>query len=322
MNAAWQEAMNVFLTGASGVIGRRAIPLLLRQGHSVTAVVHTAEKRKAVEGLGAKANDVSLFDAPGLRRALEGYDVVVNLATHMPASITRTLLPGAWTENDRIRREGSRNLVDAAISAGVQCFVQESFAPVYPDRGSAWIDESVPLEPVAYNRTVVDAERSAEHFNGGSRRGIVLRFAAFYGPDSRMHADVMRLVRRGFAPMPGPAGAFISSVSHDDAASAVVAALELPAGVYNVSDDEPVTHREYFDALAAALGIRAPKLPPVWATFLFGSIGKLASRSLRISNRRLRETATWAPRYPSVREGWRDAATPSASEITVDSRAT
>ncbi len=281
---------------------------MLRQGHSVLAVVHTAEKRNALEAQGAKATEVSLFELPGLVRVLEGYDVVMNLATHMPASIARTLLPGAWTENDRIRREGSRNLVDAAISAGVQRFVQESFAPVYPDRGSAWIDESVPLDPVAYNRTVVDAERSAVRFSGGSRRGIVLRFAAFYGPDSRMHADMIPLVRRGFAPMPGPAGAFISSVSHDDAAAAAVAALELPTGVYNVSDDEPVTHRQYWDALAAALGVRSPKLPPSWATFLFGSIGKLAARSLRISNRKLRETSNWAPRYPSVREGWRDAA--------------
>ncbi len=303
--------MKVFLTGASGVVGRRAIPLLVRKGHSVMAVVHTAKKREAVEGQGAKVTDVSLFDMPALQRALEGYDVVVNLATHMPASAAHVLLRGAWTENDRIRREGSRNLVGAAISAGVQRFVQESFAPAYPDRGSAWIDESVPLAPVAYNRTLVDAERSAEQFSGGARRGIVLRFAAFYGADSRMHADMIRLVRRGFAPMPGPAGAFISSVSHADAASAVVAALELPAGVYNVSDDEPVTHRAYFDALAAALGVRSPRLPPVWATFLFGAIGKLAARSLRISNRRLRESSNWTPRYPSVREGWEDAAKPA-----------
>jgi hypothetical protein len=89
--------------------GRRAVPLLVRQGHSVTAAVRTAEKRKAVEGQGAKAAEVSLFDTHALRRALEGYDVVVNLATHMPASATRMLLPGAWTENDRIRREGSRS---------------------------------------------------------------------------------------------------------------------------------------------------------------------------------------------------------------------
>jgi nucleoside-diphosphate-sugar epimerase len=299
--------MKVFLTGASGVIGRRVVPLLVRQGHQVMAVAHTAEKRLAIERQRALATDVSLFDAHALNDAVAGYDVVVNLATHMPASAARMFLPGAWRENDRIRREGSHNLVNAARAAGVQRFVQESFAPVYPDRGAAWIDESVPIEPVAYNRTVADAERSAEHFTGTSRRGIVLRFAAFYGPDSRMLADMIRVVRHGIAPLPGPAGAFISSVSHDDAAAAVVAALDLPAGVYNVSDDEPVTHRDYFDTLAAELELRSPRLLPHWATFLFGSAGKLASRSVRISNRKLRETSNWAPRYPSVREGWRDA---------------
>jgi 2-alkyl-3-oxoalkanoate reductase len=303
--------MKIFVTGASGVVGRRVVPLLVRQQHQVMAVAYTAEKRRAIERQGAMATDVSLFDAHALNEAVEGYDVVVNLATHMPASPMRVFLPGAWSENDRIRREGSRNLVNAARSAGVQRFVQESFAPVYPDRGASWIDESVPIEPVAYNRTVADAERSAEYFTGASRRGIVLRFAAFYGPDSRMLADMIRVVRHGFAPLPGPAGAFISSVSHDDAASAVVAAMDLPAGVYNVGDDEPVTHRDYFDALAAALGVRRPKLLPGWATFLFGSTGKLLSRSVRVSNRKLRQTSDWAPRYASVRDGWHDAVKPA-----------
>jgi hypothetical protein len=65
-----------------------------------------------------------------------------------------------------------------------------------------------------------------------------------------------------------------------------------------------VTHREYFDSLAAALGVPPPRLPPTWVTPLFGSIGKLLARSLRISNLRLRSSSPWAPRYPSVREGW------------------
>ena len=104
-----------------------------------------------------------------------------------------------------------------------------------------------------------------------------------------------------------PGESFISSVSHDDAASAVMAALNLPAGIYNVTDDEPVSHRDYVDALADALGVRHPKLPPRWATPLAGSVGRLLARSLRISNLKLRNAAGWAPRYRSVREGFHDA---------------
>lgn len=297
--------MKVFLTGATGVIGRRVFPLLLNAGHEVTAIARTSEKRAALERMGVKIADVGLFSRRGLARAVVGHEVVINLATHMPASTLRMLLPGAWLENDRIRREGSANLVDAALAGGVQRFVQESFAPVYPGRADAWIEENVPLEPAAYNRTIVDAERSVERFSASGRSGVVLRFATFYGPDSRFTAEIMRTVRWGLAPIPGPPHAFISSVSHDDAATAVVAALSLAAGAYNVCDDEPVTRRVYFDALAAALHVEPPRLPPVWATGLFGSAGEMLARSQRISNRKLREAVGFRPRYYSVREGWR-----------------
>ncbi len=296
--------MKVFVTGATGVIGRRAIPLLVEGGHRVTGSVRAPDGRAALERMGAEAAHADLFSPGALCRAVSGHDAIVNLATHIPSSSWRMMFRGAWAENDRIRREGSSNLVDAAIAAGIPRFIQESFAPVYPDCGGRWIDEDTPLEPVRYNRTVVDAERSAQFFTQAGGAGVVLRFGAFYGPDARHLVDLIRMVRRGWAPIPGPADAFISSVSHDDAAAAAVAALRLPAGAYNVVDDEPVTHREYFDSLAAALGVAPPRLPPAWATLLFGSLGELLARSQRISNRRLRSACAWAPKYRSVREGW------------------
>jgi 2-alkyl-3-oxoalkanoate reductase len=72
-----------------------------------------------------------------------------------------------------------------------------------------------------------------------------------------------------------------------------------------VVDDEPVRRREYFDALAAALGVPPPKFPPGWTVRLLGTAGELLSRSQRISNRKLRSQSGWAPKYPSVRAGWR-----------------
>jgi nucleoside-diphosphate-sugar epimerase len=296
--------MKVFLTGATGVIGRRAVPLLLAAGHEVTAIGRAPEKRASLTQMGATAIHVSLFDETALRAAVAGHDAVINLATHLPSSSLRMLLPGSWAENDRVRRTGSANLARAAAATGASRFVQESFAPVYPDSGDAWIDESVPIEPVRYNRTVADAEHSAQGFTTAARSGVVLRFAAFYGPDARHLEDIVRMVRHGWAPLPGSAGAFVSSISHDDAAAAVASSLDLPAGIYNVTDDEPVTHREYFDSLADALGVAPPRLPPAWATFLFGP-ASLFARSLRISNRKLREASEWRPRYRSVREGWR-----------------
>jgi 2-alkyl-3-oxoalkanoate reductase len=96
-------------------------------------------------------------------------------------------------------------------------------------------------------------------------------------------------------------------VSHDDAADAVVAVLKAGArpGVYNVVDDEPLRRRAWFDALAGELGVRPPRLPPAWLARVAGPVGETISRSLRISNRKLRESCEWEPRYPSVREGFR-----------------
>jgi nucleoside-diphosphate-sugar epimerase len=213
------------------------------------------------------------------------------------------MLPGAWSENDRIRKIGSANLADAASDCGARIFIQESFAPVYPDRGDAWIDETVPIAPVRYNRSVADAEHAAASFTERGGSGIVLRFGNFYGPDAEQVAASIRFVRRGWAPLPGRADDFISLVSHDDAAAAVVAALDCPPGIYNVIDDEPMRRGDFYGLLAQALHVAAPRIPRRWLAGLMGSVGRLLARSQRISNRKLRATG-WAPRYSSVREGW------------------
>ena len=271
----------------------------------MTAVVRSHARAAALAALGAVPIELDLFARDAVRRALRGKDVVLNLATHMPPTTVRMLFPGAWRENDRLRREAAALLSAEAAIAGATRFVQESFAPIYEDAGDRWIDESFPVRPARYNRTTLDAERSAERFAAaGGRQGVVLRFASFYGPDSRFDRDLIAMVRRGRAPIPGSPDGYLSAVSHDDAATAVVAALSLPSGIYNVADDEPLTRREHVDALAAALGAPPPKFPPAWVGRLMGSVGELLGRSLRISNGKLRGRSVWEPRYPSAREGW------------------
>ena len=296
--------MRVFVTGATVVVGRRLLPLLRRSGHEVSALARSEQQRGRCLEDGVGARVASLFEPAPLRAALEGQNVVVNLATHMPPMTARIFLPGAWSENDRIRRFGSANLVDAALDAGVGRFIQESFAPVYLDHGDDWIDESWPIAPTRYNRSIFDAEASARRFGERGGAPVVLRFAAFYGPDAGQLSVMVRLVRHGWAPLLGPAGSFISSISHDDAAAAVVASLDVPPGTYNVADDQPLRHREFVDALADAVGAPHPRVPPEWVVPLGGSVGRLLARSLRVSNRKLRGASAWAPRYPTVREGF------------------
>ena len=126
--------MRIFVTGATGVIGRRVVPLLLRGGHSVSALARSVEKRAELARAGANPIDLDLFAPDAVRRAVDGHDSVINLATHLPAGL-RVFVPGAWAENDRIRSVASGHLVAAALAGGAERFIQESFAPVYPDCG-------------------------------------------------------------------------------------------------------------------------------------------------------------------------------------------
>jgi len=295
--------MQILVTGATGVIGQRAIPLLAAAGHRITAAVRDPHRATHFASLGASVVALDLFDRSAVRRALEGHDAVVNLATHIPASLATMFLPWSWRENDRIRRDASRIVAECAVDADVSRYVQESFAPVYPDRGDAWIAEETPIAPVAYNRSVADAERSAEWFTSRGGTGIVLRFAAFYGRD-HMLETMAATVRRGWSPLPGAPDAFFSSVSWEDAAAAVAAVLDAPAGTYNVADDRPLRRREYVDSLARAIGAPPPRFPPRWTTKLMGSLGGMLARSLRISNRKLRETTGWAPKWRSAADAW------------------
>ncbi len=298
--------MRILVFGATGVVGRRAVPLMVAAGHDVTAVGRNPVRRAALERAGAKVTGVELFDRDAVRRVVKGQDAVVNLTTHMPSSTFRMMLPGAFRENDRIRKEGSAILAEAAAEAGVERLVQESFAPVYEDGGDRWLDESALQRPVRYNRTVLDAERSARGFGSNGGEWAVLRFAWFYGPDSFL-PEMVKIARKGWAPLPGAAGAYWSSVSHDDAAGAVVASLAAPSGAYNVCDDEPLTRREVLDAITDAFGLARVKPMPTWATPLMGSLGGLMARSERMSNRKLRGIG-WAPRYTNAREGFRATA--------------
>jgi 2-alkyl-3-oxoalkanoate reductase len=303
VTVAREVIVRIFVTGATGVVGRRLVPLLCSGGHDVTAVARSDAGRLQVERYGASGIDVDLFDPHAVYRAVRGHDAVVNLATRIPHPL-RMFLPWAWRENDRLRSVASATLVDACMAANVPRFIQESFGLAYPDCGSEWIDETTPLRPVRYNRTIGDAEASADRFSRSGRAAVVLRFGAFYGPDALQTRELIKSIRRGWAPVPGRADAYLSSVSHDDAATAVAAAIAVPSGSFNVVDDEPVTHRMFVQSLAEALGVGTPRLPPAWLTPLLGSLGEMAARSVRMSNRKFRLASGWAPKYASVRHGW------------------
>ena len=294
--------MKAFVAGATGVLGRRVVPLLLRAGHDVTALARTDQKAASLQAVGATPVRVDLFDPDATRTAVAGHDIVCNLATHIP-SPGRMARPSAWAENDRVRTEISRNLADAVIDTGAGRFIQESIAYLYRDAGDRWIDEEAPVQPVANLSSATVAESNASRVNAAGSTAVVLRFATFYGPDSDTTLLTIRMAKRRIAVGAAP-DAYVSSITTDDAASAVVAALGAPAGVYNVGDDEPVTRRAFFTALADALGTKPPLIAPAGIAKLGGARATILTRSQRISNRRFADATGWAPVSRSAHEGW------------------
>jgi nucleoside-diphosphate-sugar epimerase len=296
--------VKVFLTGGTGAVGRPALRGLVAAGHEVTAVARTPAKQAEVESAGAAAGvAVDLFDPAAVAAAVAGHEAVLNLATHVPPP-TRAARASAWATHDRLRREASVHLVDGALATGAARFVQESIVFSYPDSGDRWIDaETAAPVPARVTDAALAAEAQVARFTAGGGTGVALRFGLFYGRGTAYTDAMLRWARWGLVYSPGDAGGYGSSIHVDDAAAAAVAALAAPAGIYDVTDDQPLTHREQATVLAAAAGrSRFLRAPGRLARFA-GPGGEVGMRSQRVSNRRFREATGWAPRWPSMAEG-------------------
>ena len=291
--------MTVFLAGATGTLGRPTVRALVAAGHAVRGVARGSAKAGLVRADGGEPIEVSLVDVDALHAAMRGCDAVLHFATKIPplGRITRS----NFAENDRLRRDGSRCLVDAALAAGVATYVQESIAFLVADGGEAWLHEDAPLHTSWVNESAVAAEREAARFAASGRRGVTLRYGLFYAPYAPSTIDSVRLARRGLFPVLGTGSQFVSSIHVDDAAAAAVVALDVPTGVYNVVDDEPLRFREYAQAIAGA--VPRMRLPAWLVRAIMGEGAHVTLLSRRISNRSFRAAAGWKPRGASARQG-------------------
>lgn len=281
--------MKILFTGATGVLGGAAVPLLGEAGHEVTALGR---------------HDLDLFDPAAVAEAVVGFDAVFHFATAMPPADEMTRRE-AWRTNDRLRSEATGNLVDAAIAAGVSAFVQESVSFSYADGGERWLDEDAAIDPpFEAIDSALTAEEHVARFTADGGRGIVLRLGRLYGP-GRVSAPYLETVAARKLPILGKGDNYVSHLHIHDAGTAIAAAVDAPAGTYNVVEDEPVTVADEMAVLVEALDAPRPRRVPVWlARRVVGPAAGLLTVSQRVSNRRFREATGWAPAYPSVREGW------------------
>jgi 2-alkyl-3-oxoalkanoate reductase len=307
--------MRVFLAGATGAVGKRLVPQLVEAGHEVTAITRSEEKLGELDHLGTEPVLCDVFDAGRLGSVVARAkpDAMINELTDLPQSLNPRRLEKYYAANNRVRREGTRNLLSAARGAGVRRFLVQGAAYWYAPTGGSvkteeaplYLDAPAPIGPAVETiREVEDAVLSADGLEG-----VVLRYGTFYGPGTWYAEDgtVGRQVRKRRYPMIGKGEGTYSFIHVDDAASATVAALERATpGIYNVVDDDPATAAEWMPVYAEALGARRPpRVPAFVARLLAGKALVEWMIGLRgASNEKIRSELDWHPKYESWRRGF------------------
>jgi nucleoside-diphosphate-sugar epimerase len=307
--------MRVFVAGATGAIGKRLVPQLVEAGHQVTAMTRAKEKLGEIYELGAEPVLCDVFDAGRLGSVVARAepDALINELTDLPQSLNPRKLGEYYAANNRVRREGTSNLLSAARGAGVRRFLVQGAAywyaptggPVKAEEAPLYLDAPAPIGPAV--KTVKEVEEAV--LSADSVEGVVLRYGMFYGPGTwyAKDGDVGRQVRKRRYPMIGHGGGMFSFIHVDDAASATVAALERARpGVYNVVDDEPASAVEWMPLYAEALGAkRPPRVPALLARMIAGDALVTWMLGLRgASNEKIKEELGWRPRYKSWRQGF------------------
>jgi nucleoside-diphosphate-sugar epimerase len=305
--------MKVFIAGASGVIGRPLVRQLVGAGHEVTGMTRREERAVEIRAAGAEAVVCDAFDAEGLKAAVVAAqpEVVVHLLTALPPRFKPK--SDYLKSTNEVRREGTRNLIDAARAAGARRVVAESIAFLYRPEGEWVKDEEAPAwsdAPAPFG-DAVDAALDMEQQVLGAEgiEGLVLRYGWLYGPGTyydRGGQSAEEVERRRF-PIVGKGTGTFSFLHTEDAASATVAAIGRGApGVYNVVDDDPAQLREWLPVYAQALGAKPPRRAPAWLARLLA--GKMATGTLLemrgASNAKAKRELGWSPDRPSWRQGF------------------
>jgi 2-alkyl-3-oxoalkanoate reductase len=300
--------MRVLVVGASGAIGIRLVPQLIERGHEVIGTFRSAGHAARLSALGAQPMALDVLDAPAVRRAVLDTkpDAIVHQATALTDVRFGRSLDRSFGPTNRLRTEGTDNLLAAADEAGVRRFVAQSFASYrYAREGGPVKTEDDPLDP-GPPAMAVETNNAMSHLDQAvtAAGGIALRYGGFYGADND---GLVKPVRKRRFPIIGE-GVGISSFIHlDDAAAATALAVEHDgAGIYNIVDDEPAPMSEWLPALAKALGAKPPRHVPVWIAGLVAGKGMvmMAVGSRGASNEKAKREFGWTLRYPSWRQGF------------------
>lgn len=285
--------MRIAVAGATSAVGRSAVPALERSGHTLVLL----------------PEDAAVMDVDRMVGALDGSDVLLNLAGQVPVSGVAGRRR-AWRQHDLLRSEGVRGLLQAARAAGVRRLVHQSHSLLYADQGPAWITEQSPLGVTPATEPAAVGEAAVQDFDGCARVGVVLRMGLVVG-DSGLTRWSLRMCARGRPIGMGSPEGYVHVIHSDDVAPAIEAALAAPSGTYNVGAD-PVQRAELVEAHAAMVGRRGGFLPAWRQRWCDGRVEPLG-RSLRVSSEHFAATTGWHPRRSGFDPSWLEAGVPEGA---------
>jgi 2-alkyl-3-oxoalkanoate reductase len=312
--------MKVFVAGAGGAIGRQLVPRLAADGHEVVGMTRSESKRETVRGLGARPVIADALDPEQVSRAVSEAEpeVVLHELTAIPANLRPKRFDREFAPTNRLRSEGTDNLLATARAAGVRRFVAQSFTGwPFARTGGPVKTEEDPLDPdpPAQFRRTLEVIRRLEDTVAGAEgmEGLVLRYGGFYGPGTSIGTEpdgavVETIRKRGFPVVGGGSGVW-SFVQVEDAAAATAAAVTTGSpGIYNVVDDDPAPVSEWLPALAAAIGAKPPRRVPRWLGRLLAGEAAVAMMTEQrgASNAKAKRELGWELRYPSWRAGFNE----------------
>lgn len=282
--------MKIAVVGATGVLGKNLVPLLVKHRYEVLALVRSVKKAKNMlpPQISIAEYDLLEGDEEELASILKGCDVAVHIATAIPSDFSK---PGAWESNNRLRTEGTRKLINASISAGVKRYIQESIVMAYADGGDEWINEEHPLDETTDRELicapVIEMENQVKDIPENKMDWFILRGGIFVGSGT-FQEKTIRDLKDGLNIVTGNGRNYVSFIHVADMAEAILRAIENESGNYILNIvNKPIRQIEYLEALAGRAGavmpVANPKLPP--------------PPSFRCSNLRAQYTINWKPSH-------------------------
>lgn len=303
--------MRVFVAGGSGAIGQHLVPRLVAEGHEVVATARSSARLAEIRAWGASPVVMDGLDQASVMAAVTAArpEVIVHQMTALAALSSLRHFDREFALTNRLRTEGTRYLVDAAVKTEVRRLVAQGFTGWTNERdGPPVKDETSPLDPDPPRtmRQSLDAIAELEKTvtSAAKVEGVVLRYGQFYGPGSTALLDA---VRQRKLPVVGSGAGLWSFVYVPDAATATIAALDHGTpGLYNIVDDDPAPAAEWIPYLAEIAGVKPPLHVPAWVGRLAAgeAVVSMMTRARGSGNAKARAVLGWAPGYPTWREGF------------------